>query len=592
MALPYVVAVGTVASGTGSITPALPVGWAQNDILILAVETANQAFTTWPPTGWTEVSNPPTGFGSAGLAGGLRLLVAYKRAGASESAPVLGDSGNHQVARITAVRGVVTAGNPWVATATSNYTTATSSVTWPSLTSTTNDSLYVYVLGGDRDAASTADVSSLNNASGNTTGVTSQLQNWVTAGAGGGIFLGTGDVLLAGISGTTTATLTTQVASIWSGILAPEKWAVYADTPAQVYQVITSVESDLSPVYGLYSSTPNAWFTSLTGGDETWAERYATAPQSYSVYEDVVLEYQLYTYESLGYHLAWTPRLDGTYNTWFDSYMADGGLTPVTSDSSTVTYSVKGSVYSDTSGIVYQIASSTGLIHGSAELPSFTAESDAILVYGVKSTAQSDVTPSYIVHTSADADILVSYIVRTAVSQDQVVTYTSGGYVQEDSGATYKITAGVEQDLVPVYKITQSVSEDLGCIFNLITVPLTASEVAVFEYNVVKGVEQDTSYTYRVLNSAELDSPTVTYDVLLEAEKDLVVLYEVAGQVSSTQTVTYQVNGIISANSDLFIRYNIGGLSSQIPNVVGYHLSKAKRTLQRAGFSVGTITYN
>ena len=60
---PTFVAAGTVASGTGTITPALPAGLQANDILLLFVETANQAISITNQNGgtWTQVTGSPQG---------------------------------------------------------------------------------------------------------------------------------------------------------------------------------------------------------------------------------------------------------------------------------------------------------------------------------------------------------------------------------------------------------------------------------------------------------------------------------------------------------------------------------------------------
>src|SRR5690349_1204387 len=79
--IPTVYAVGTIASGTGSISPGIPAGTTTNDILILITESSPSEPVT-APAGWTDMG-VPTGNGAS------QLGVFWKRAGASESAPTV-----------------------------------------------------------------------------------------------------------------------------------------------------------------------------------------------------------------------------------------------------------------------------------------------------------------------------------------------------------------------------------------------------------------------------------------------------------------------------------------------------------------------
>lgn len=103
--IPTFVAAGTGASGTGSISPGLPAGWAQNDIFVMLTESGPSEPVT-APAGWTDM-NVPTGNGAS------QLGVFWRRATASESAPTVADSGNHTHAIIMAFRGCITTGSPW-----------------------------------------------------------------------------------------------------------------------------------------------------------------------------------------------------------------------------------------------------------------------------------------------------------------------------------------------------------------------------------------------------------------------------------------------------------------------------------------------
>src|SRR6266571_3925894 len=77
-------AVGTVQSGTGTLTGATAVAWpahAIDDIGLLIIQTDNQAVTLGTNGGnWTQVTNSPQGTGTSAAAGATRLTVFWSRA--------------------------------------------------------------------------------------------------------------------------------------------------------------------------------------------------------------------------------------------------------------------------------------------------------------------------------------------------------------------------------------------------------------------------------------------------------------------------------------------------------------------------------
>jgi hypothetical protein len=229
MAFPTVISVGTVASGTSSITPGAPAGTQAGDILVMIVETANQNLPTTPPTNWENAPTLPVGFGTAAAIGAVKLHVFWRRLTAAYTAQAIGDSGDHQVARIACIRGCVNVGDPWDTSATSNQTSANTTITWDNITTTVAECLIVGCVGGDRDANSTADVGNPVNA--NLGDITTRIENWVVAGRGGGVFMFTGTKATAGAIGSTTATITSQVYCKWIGALKPAIAADYSETP-------------------------------------------------------------------------------------------------------------------------------------------------------------------------------------------------------------------------------------------------------------------------------------------------------------------------------------------------------------------------
>ncbi|MCJ7792121.1 MAG: agmatine deiminase family protein, partial [Dehalococcoidia bacterium] len=91
------VAAGTAAAGTGTIQLALPSGIAAGDILLLAIETANEGASTITNQNggaWTQVAGSPQS------TGGTRLTVFWDRYNGTQGAPTVSDVGDHQIGRI------------------------------------------------------------------------------------------------------------------------------------------------------------------------------------------------------------------------------------------------------------------------------------------------------------------------------------------------------------------------------------------------------------------------------------------------------------------------------------------------------------
>jgi len=208
VAAPTFVAAGAVSSGTGAITPALPSGIAANDILLLFLETANEAISITNQNGgtWTEVTNSPQGTGTAGGTSATMITVFWSRYNGTQGAPTASDSGNHQAGRIIAIRGAVASGNPWDVTAGGVEAVSDTSGSIPGATTTVGNTLVVTVVAASLpDKASTANFSSWTNA--NLTSLTERTDNAVNAGNGGSLGIATGIKATAGAYGNTAVTL-------------------------------------------------------------------------------------------------------------------------------------------------------------------------------------------------------------------------------------------------------------------------------------------------------------------------------------------------------------------------------------------------
>ncbi len=196
-----------MASGTGTISPALPSGIATNDILLLFVETANQASSISNQNGgtWTQVTNSPQSVGTAGGSNGTRLTVFWSRYNGTQGAPTVSDSGDHQIGRTIAIRGATTSGDPCNITAGSTEATVdTSGAIAGATTSVANTLVVTAIATSLPDANGTANFSSWTNA--DLTSVTERIDNTQNAGNGGGLGIATGVKATAGAYTTTAVT--------------------------------------------------------------------------------------------------------------------------------------------------------------------------------------------------------------------------------------------------------------------------------------------------------------------------------------------------------------------------------------------------
>jgi len=206
-AVPTFVAAGAVTSGTSTITPARPAGIVAGDILLLFVETANQACSITNQNGgtWAAVASSPQGTGTAGGTSATRLTVFWSRYNGTQGAPTVSDSGNHTAGRMIAIRNAAASGDPWNVTAGGVEATSDTSGSIPGATTTVNNTLIVAAIATSLpDASNTTTFSSWANA--NLTSVTERIDNARNSGNGGGIGVVTGLKATAGAYGNTTVT--------------------------------------------------------------------------------------------------------------------------------------------------------------------------------------------------------------------------------------------------------------------------------------------------------------------------------------------------------------------------------------------------
>jgi hypothetical protein len=240
--VPTYVGDGGQASGAGAISPALPGSLRANDILLLFVETANQAssIATQGDLTWTEVTNSPQGANGGSLATSTRLTVFWARYdGVATVGPTTNDSGNHQIGVIMAFRGVVTSGNPWDITSGGTETTSDTSGSIPTATTTVDNTLVVLAIATSvPDADGTAAFSSWTNA--NLANLTERFDVSRAINNGGALGIATGEKATAGATGTTAVTVSTSATKgmMTIALKAPN---IETGTPSQTVTVADSV---------------------------------------------------------------------------------------------------------------------------------------------------------------------------------------------------------------------------------------------------------------------------------------------------------------------------------------------------------------
>jgi hypothetical protein len=133
------------------------------------------------------------------------LTAFWSRYNGSQGAPTVSDSGDHQIARIIAIRGAVTSGNPWDVYAGGVESTADTSGSIPGATTTVADTLVVVAVAGSLpDSNGTSNFSAWTNA--NLTSLTEQTDNTANSGNGGALGIATGLKATAGAYGSTAVT--------------------------------------------------------------------------------------------------------------------------------------------------------------------------------------------------------------------------------------------------------------------------------------------------------------------------------------------------------------------------------------------------
>ena len=193
---------GAFIFGNKDLNVPVPSGYNDDDLFLLFVESANEEVDI--PAGWTEVTNSPQFTGTPARAGGVRLTVFYKIVSGAQSSVIVNDAGEHTAAIITRFSGVDPS-NPIHLTSGSTDDVPTDIISTPALTTALDETLIVNAIGLDKDATDN-DTIITDPVNSNLINLIENFDRTISTGDGGGIAFFTGDKLLAGDVGNTTAT--------------------------------------------------------------------------------------------------------------------------------------------------------------------------------------------------------------------------------------------------------------------------------------------------------------------------------------------------------------------------------------------------
>lgn len=218
----------------------IPAERQKDDLLLLFIATANESVST--PSGWSRVGTGSEGLGTAGAVGAVKLSLFYKVSNGTETSVTIADVGNHQVGFMAVYRNVDIA-NPIEAFATNSINSGT--VNFPSVTTSVANCLILNAIASDGDYASiySARLSNWNNT--NLSNLAEQDDAGTSFGVGSGLGYAQGELLTAGISGSTTADITeAQAQCLFTVALKPaSSYKVYAvknNQPVVFYDTVLS----------------------------------------------------------------------------------------------------------------------------------------------------------------------------------------------------------------------------------------------------------------------------------------------------------------------------------------------------------------
>ena len=210
-------AAGTVAYGTGAVTPGLPTGTVTGDILVMVCESQYGEAVTC--SGWTEIGSSP----QQEATDGTRLTVLWCRY--DSTAPVnrtTNDPGDHIIARIVAFSGCITIGDPFNVTAGGTNTSSQTVVEVPSVTTTYDGCMILAAVSFGIDVGSDGTDAFVDCYNNNLTDCVPYIDDFTTSGNGGGLGFAVGIKTLKGATGVTTLETGDPCRkAMWCGALIP-----------------------------------------------------------------------------------------------------------------------------------------------------------------------------------------------------------------------------------------------------------------------------------------------------------------------------------------------------------------------------------
>ncbi len=199
---PTFVAAGSAGSGSSGFSLSAESTTRIGDLLILVVETSGEG-TNMSISGWTHFADSP--LADVASTSGSKLNVMWRVATAVGTSNFVSipDSGDHQGGSILAFRGFSALVSNFAVSMTAN-TTASTTVTWPSIDTKTPNCRLLYIASRPNDLLSNAQFSGFTNA--NLAGAAEISEYGSDAGNGGGWVACSGTKADAGATGESTAT--------------------------------------------------------------------------------------------------------------------------------------------------------------------------------------------------------------------------------------------------------------------------------------------------------------------------------------------------------------------------------------------------
>lgn len=207
--LPTYVGAGTAVSSTGTaVSCAVPAGHQTGDYMLFVTEASGNSAVIAAPAGWNEIWDSR----DVNTIAGSRIRV-YERFATSSSMPNVSSTtgSDHIQGRVHVWRGVRPSPNQINAQADdvkgpNGSGSASTTCTMPSVTTTVPNCKIVWISSRPDDSASTTHFGTPSNA--NTINEDSTQETGTTDGNGGGFVVAYGDMVSAGVVGTTTMTKT------------------------------------------------------------------------------------------------------------------------------------------------------------------------------------------------------------------------------------------------------------------------------------------------------------------------------------------------------------------------------------------------